>query len=306
MMTSEVKCGTRYPITNMFDGRPDTAWVYNKYWRHLAPGESPEDDNPEQRFDHGVGTTITIDTSDFPRCTSFVADGLGIINGYAKSDAVYRRNNRITKIHIDCEGEGRGDTNWAGTFTLQEVQQLQRINFPHQRWLSIDIRVDAVSIGPDDDLCISELVLYNHGKPMPWRMTSCVLCNDSDDCGCGGGPTYKLFRHSQGSLAHVNSTFDAIAGIAPQPASDHVVWYAHDTLFLYDMRHDAILLQWKAPAITFLGWVNAHRAYIFTEAKKSTHWYLLNGDNYTLQPCRPPDENTEFQTFAKLGEDEGN
>lgn len=291
IMTSEEVGGTRYPITSMLDGNPATAWVYHKARQDPSPDAGTG-------FRHGAGTHITIDTSYFRRPGSFVADGLGLINGYAKNEAVYRRNNRITKIHVYCLGNGG---QWGGTFTLQQTQRLQRIAFPHRRWRYIDIAVEAVAAGPDDDLCISELVLYCGGKPVPWQVTPGVLFNNSDGCGEGGGLRYALLRiAADDTLQPAEAAFRAIRGIAMQPESPRVLWYANGALYLYDMRRNAVLLKRPLARVIFFGWVNSRTAFIATAGKRGNDWHRLDSRRRTVQPCRAPGLSVAYRTEAIL------
>ena len=271
LCTTEEMIGKRYPITNMVDGDPATAWVYYKYWKDLPAGTTPST-GIDHRYGHGTDVHITLFTSTFDHTSTFVVDGIGLINGYAKSSSTYWRNNRITKIHVYASGE---HDNWGGNFPLNETRAVQHINLPHQRYNNIDIRIDGVSTGMDDDLCISELVLYNHGKPVPWQLTRTVLANDMIEC-CGN-PTASLYTHAGGKLTPADRAFRIIAGVAQQPGTSRMLLYAGDTLYLYDMQRSTVLRRRSLPGAMRMGWLTPQQAIIFTRRR----CYSLRADTFT-------------------------
>ncbi len=183
----------RYPLSNLIDGAVHTAWVF----------EGPKWDGKEAgyrsrtgaAFLGGVGQWVDI------RCLlpePPLVDAVGIVNGYAKSPAVYERNNRITRLCLDGGGTP-WEPAWAKTANLQQVMWLQVVPIPETRADRVRITVEAVEGGSDDDLCISEIQLFHKGRAIVPRPTPFVLSSPGDECGCGHA---MHIVDSRGRLAH--------------------------------------------------------------------------------------------------------
>lgn len=264
--TSEYPDAPGYPITNMVDGSPETAWVYHKPWQDTAGTASAltPDEIAERVKDykHGVGVTVTISTDQWPYLVPFSADGIGLINGYAKSASTYWRNNRITKLHVYASG---ASTHVQKTVTLAESREIQRIPLPAGKWQYIELRVESVNAGVDDDLCISELALYRHSRPLSWQLTSTVLYNPGNDCGCGGGPHYVLMTPREQIIQHQGKPCEHFNGVLPRAGTSRVLLCTEDTAYVYDFASGRFLaMQTVGGQIQQLGWSDARHAYVST------------------------------------------
>ncbi len=237
LMDNEYCQSTKYPLVQMFDGNPATAWVYYKAWRDLPPGVLwGECNNPDERFNHGIGATIDIRNDEGK---TFSADGIGIINGYAKTPDIYWGNNRITSIHVHCEGH---EQNWDKSFALEERIQLQRLNFPHQKLLSLCLKVENVAVGPDDDLCISDIVLYNHGKPVPWKVPASVLYIESGDNWGDSLQCASLWkRNGQRMYHHGKPVY--VNGNARLPGTGFTLLGDDHTLYVFDFTRNKFIAE---------------------------------------------------------------
>jgi hypothetical protein len=269
----------------MLDGNPHTAWVFHKGWRDLPPGESwGYSDTPDASFNHGVGATIYISAD---QDTAFVCDGIGIINGYAKNGDSYRRNNRITQIALHCFGP---NVHWHKSYALRETRALQRIPLPHLRLSYFSFNIDAVQTGMDDDLCISELVLYHGNTPIPWRLTPTVLSTPMMEC--DGRPTYTLVRgHRVVALnGHPDTTYSGF----PQAHTSRVLLLAKQQLYLYDLRRNVCV--WRRAftgTAERIGWQSPTQALLQTvDARKHIYWYRLETRYLTWQRRDAPPQKT--------------
>ncbi|MHB9026245.1 MAG: NADase-type glycan-binding domain-containing protein [Armatimonadota bacterium] len=283
--TSEVSDAPGYPITFMFDSSAKSAWVH-----HFVPDPKSFESLPRNPAPHGVGATISISCdAQYLNRQFFTIDGLGIINGYAKDSATYWRNNRIRAIRVHLRM--KNDT-WGQTFSLRETREVQRISFPRQSVSQIEIEVVKVDQGQDDDLCISELMLFNRSKRIPWNLTPVVLYNPQNDCGCGG-LSFSLMHAVGTMLPKEFAGADQVRGVTFQPGTSRMLLSSDHTLNLYDFATRAVLYQHKfRNYITELSWMSANTAYITTSTKPidgKTTTYRFSSRQKTLRalPQRP-------------------
>lgn len=170
----------RYPISNLFDGKPDTAWVFEgQKWRR------PEGLTIEGRARPGGGGQWIELTTLGPKPVA--VDAVGLINGYAKSADVYTRNNRITRLAVEAGDLWQPMT--IKTADLEQTREMQVVRIREVRARTFRVRVATVARGRDDDLCISELQLYHHGRPLVAPPPPYVLYSPGDECGDG----YEVF-----------------------------------------------------------------------------------------------------------------
>lgn len=92
---------TSYPIWKMFDGRPDTAWVFSGVG---YPKLSPKDEG------NGVEKGIRLK---LVPSHPVVIDELRLMNGYNKSEDLYYKNSRVAEISI-FESEMRDTVSSVG------------------------------------------------------------------------------------------------------------------------------------------------------------------------------------------------
>lgn len=142
------KYGNRYPLTNLFDGNPKTAWVYSGL-------------PPERRHEYvRVSSEMRLPgrTLEFRSDVPFTLDGLKVMNGYNKSERLYFLNNRAVEIEIS-----NGECELARS-TLPDRPGWITVSFPRTTTNFLRIRFPAETTGPLDDFCLSELHFWIAGR----------------------------------------------------------------------------------------------------------------------------------------------
>jgi hypothetical protein len=137
-----------YKLKNLFDDNLSTAWC-------------------EGAKGHGEGEWIEINFKN-----NVVISAIGIINGYTKSDDLYKTNNRIKKIKLDIESveaEPKSETIELKQKQFNDLNKNSRA--PFINWLADygdgfgsvkKVRLTILEVFPGtkyDDSCISELYL---------------------------------------------------------------------------------------------------------------------------------------------------
>ncbi len=170
-----------YPISNLVDGDLTTAWVFEGPKGDAAVIEHNHIRSTGAAFGSGVSEWIEFEaiSPDAP-----MIDAVGIVNGYAKSPAIYMRNNRVTRIRVDGGGSS-WKPEWTKSADIQQVMWTQVIPVPETRGDRVRITVEAVERGEDNDLCISELQLYHRGQAVLPVPPPHMLYSAGSDCGCG-------------------------------------------------------------------------------------------------------------------------
>lgn len=159
------KYDNRYPLTNLFDGNPKTAWVYSGL-------------PPELRHEYiRVSSEIQLPgrTLEFRSDVPFTLDGLKLMNGYNKSERLYFLNNRAVEIEIsdgECE---------LARLTLPDQPGWHTVSFPRTTTDFLRIRFPAEKPGLFNDFCLSELHFLNRGEVLSWNLPSAVeFCEGSE------------------------------------------------------------------------------------------------------------------------------
>jgi len=106
---------TGYPIWQMFDRKPQTAWVFSGKFANPYPEEGGP---PLRSFEARYWLELTPDNP-------VRLDELRIMNGYNKDGRTFGRNNRILELEVVAFGPKYGDrsasahsscrTGWVGT-----------------------------------------------------------------------------------------------------------------------------------------------------------------------------------------------
>lgn len=157
-----------YPLTNLLDGDPRTAWVYSGPRKH-PPGEEPRD-----RY------AIEVLPS-----KSVTLDGLRIMNGYNKSDRTFANNRRVVKLTVFAADD------WEKKRPLKVAHLPDRpgwhsIPLPRRKYASgIRIVLNQFAGGKEQDIALSELQLTNRGRRIAMGMPRAVLATEGSSCGCG-------------------------------------------------------------------------------------------------------------------------
>src|SRR5574340_870869 len=182
--------GKQYPLTNLTDGDPRTAWVFEGVKWDGKPRSDAYRPITDRPFGHGEGQWVQFTSlaKDAP-----IIDAVGIINGYAKDAATYRRNNRITQVRLEPDGwyppeTGRDATwqpKWRRVASLREGRGMQIVPIPRTRLRQLTLYVERAAGGPDNDLCISEIQLFSRGRPLLSGPTRYVLYCAGSECGDG-------------------------------------------------------------------------------------------------------------------------
>ncbi len=150
---------TAYPLTYLVDGDPNTAWVFSgiqagaKDYSYYHPG-------PYHQWIQFDGRVY--------------ADRLSIMNGYNRSKKLFQRNNRITQINLIINEEP------VKTVVLADRMGWHDISFPRQLCRSIRLVFTGVQKGPDNDTCISEVVLHDRGKKIDFGLPKMVLLSPGE------------------------------------------------------------------------------------------------------------------------------
>lgn len=155
---------TSFPLTYLFDGDANTAWVFSGKGKKIDGSAS------------GYAITITREWEKKP----VTMDSIWIMNGYNKSTELFLRNNRITQLKLYINSK------FVKTVTLTDSMGWHKISIPRQPVKEIELHFTAFAKGRDNDICVSGLALYDRGKRIDLKMPRAVEYTDGDgDCGCG-------------------------------------------------------------------------------------------------------------------------
>jgi hypothetical protein len=219
---------SKYPIENMIDGDPRTAWVYSK--PVLNEGEGLE------TYEVAGSAYAILLKPDKP----VHLDGIRLMNGYNKSDAIFKRNNRILKLDI-YENDSLSDykATKIKTVALSDKMGWHDISLPARKYRGLVVVVRGQVDGRDRDTCISELQLVSKGRALNLSRTLAYLRNDGDECGCGS--TWSVVSHGkvlaetrEMSWPRLSPDGRFAAGIG-----------ADDRVWVVDLRGGKLVRRWK-------------------------------------------------------------
>jgi hypothetical protein len=176
------------------------------------------------------------------------------------------------KIHVYCDAK---NGNWGKSFVLKESLGLQRLNFPRQQLRYISLQVENAIAGPDDDLCISDIVLYYRGKPLKWHMAPTVLYNEDTGCCCTGGPYYSLRTVTGKPVCHHGKPVTGLNGKARLPGSGITLLGADHMVYVYDFVRSRFIAERNLLGrIRMIGWQDGNNALVQVSARQNvTRWY---------------------------------
>lgn len=157
-----------YPLTHLFDGNPSTTWAYSgkgvsSDWKSGFPGKYSIGLRPDKPI---------------------VLDQVWIMNGYNKSEELYRKNSRFLRLAV-YEG-----VYWQETRTLvakvdlEERMGWHKVSIPRKAYEGLTLVLEDVRLGPAKDICVSELALYDRGAKIDMKMPAAVVASDGSECGC--------------------------------------------------------------------------------------------------------------------------
>lgn len=260
---------TSYPLTHLFDGKPETAWVFsgNRPQRLKDPKQADSLTLPQE------GRFILTIRPDKP----VEMDSLRLLNGYARSRDLYEKNSRASELLVtvngdNCVGVGVSDAGKprAVKAALRDTTDWQAVAFPRAAVAVLTIEITGVRKGRVDDLCVSELELWCGGRKIEMAMPGVVRFTRGDDCGCGctwsmirrdGTPIVSDDTGEMGDEMSVEQAVPSadgrrIAGVSVRP-KDNV-----KTLWVVNTETGGLLLsrplpkgayqsiQWKGPAVS--------------------------------------------------------
>ena len=175
---------TSYPAMYLFDDDPKTAWVFSGLMQQDVERHgwgTPEDrasirqQIAEEEKSLGSRFWITIRTE-----SPVTLDGVEIMNGYNKSEEVFRKNRRVTGFQIwlgDHWQDPESKQKPHKTGKLPDAMGWHRINFPRlklQASDSITIRLTDFTGQDSLDVALSGLRLLKKGKPIVFHTPEIV------------------------------------------------------------------------------------------------------------------------------------
>jgi hypothetical protein len=184
---SNVRSG--YPLFQMIDEDPKTAWVFN-------PDPLAGEMNEPVQFEIQCLDDSKIKT-------------IRIINGYSKSKELYIKNNRITQITIEDKQNNGYDYDLEETLLFQDIQLPAPLDY---------LRLTAKKIvrgSKYDDTCISEMVLLNESGEDILKGKEYFIFSSS-----GEYPKHVLFDKDMNIILAPES--DGIVEIGFSPEEDKV------------------------------------------------------------------------------------
>jgi len=152
-----------YPLPLMFDGDPATAWVYSATQNARDTTEWPS------RYAIALEPKRPVEV-----------DGLRLMNGQNQSLARFQRNNRVTQIRVTLFTARKPMTR---TFALPDRMGYHTVSWPRVRINKLRIQFEGIKRGRDNDICISELELFNSGRKVGWHLPRAVMFYDGTE-GC--------------------------------------------------------------------------------------------------------------------------
>ena len=210
-----------FPLTYLVDGDPSTAWVFS--------GKKMELKDPSHNGEFSLM---------FQADKQITVDGIRIMNGYNKSKKLFLRNNRVTKVTISKNVYPLYPEKNIKTVGLSDSMGWHDISIPRQKVRSLGIAFNSIKKGTDDDTCISEIQLLDHGRPIPMNMPRAVIYLEGGDCGCDGGSSTALVRRDGRT----------IVGGGTLDCTDHLFWGVEEyhkrrVLWIADARTAKIILR---------------------------------------------------------------
>jgi hypothetical protein len=178
-----------YPLTHLFDGNPATTWAYSGKgvstdWRSGFPGKYSIGLRP--------GKPVTLDQ-------------IWIMNGYAKSEDLFRKNSRFLRLAVYDGTYWQENRTLVARVDLEDRMGWHKVSLPRRAYEGITLVLEEIRRGPAKDICVSEIALYDRGTKVDMKMPAAVVASDGSECGCCS--TAGAMSRSGASLAaeHENS-----------------------------------------------------------------------------------------------------
>jgi hypothetical protein len=194
-----------YPIWNMFDGNPRTAWVYSGSFG----SESGTDELGRPQAVRSIADRYQVVIyRDRPQ----VLDSIQLMNGYNKDSGTFKRNARITEVEVTAVNPLFADSKLIGRFKLADSMGWHTVKLPRRKYFGLRIVVRSLVKGLEPDVAISEMKLLDRGRNVGPKKPDYVSFTAGSDCGCG--TRYQLLDPNRRKLAETNSEGVAISGSA--------------------------------------------------------------------------------------------
>jgi len=153
-----------FPLTYLFDGNPRTTWAHSSnsqkaQWQHGGW---------RNRFALHMRTEVPVTT-----------DALWIMNGDNRRPDLFRRNDRVIEMEIWVNDKR------LKMVRLSDTMGWHKISLPRRKVQEIGLVMSGIrkGNGPDNDVCLSELALYDRGQKINMKMPQAVLFEDGNESG---------------------------------------------------------------------------------------------------------------------------
>jgi hypothetical protein len=204
-----------FPMTYPFDGNPATTWVFSGTGKHA------------EYEDKGYALDIERD----PDKKAVMMDSIWIMNGYNKSRELFLRNNRIVQLKLYVNEK------FLKTVRLSDSMGWHRISIPRQRVRDIKLQFTKFARGRDNDVCMSEIALYDKGRKIDLKMPKAVEFSEGD-CPDAADNLFSLIDRSGTSLAE----YDIMANPTWSPNGRYFA-FADEELSVADTSIPKVILR---------------------------------------------------------------
>lgn len=144
----------KYPVSNAIDEDPQTAWV----------------------FEENATSFKAVKGLLFVFKSEVAIDGISLINGYAKSETLYKLNNAIKTFKIVLPNHHEYN------YTCNETTNFQNFKFPKQnvRWMILIVTEERKG-KKYNDLCISEISPTMNNEKLIYEQPKYLISNNGGE-----------------------------------------------------------------------------------------------------------------------------
>lgn len=168
----------RHPLTYLFDDDPATAWVYVDRRQPAGATRRNHPHKPHRSVELIPDKPVTIDR-------------LWLMNGYNKRRDLFYRNDRVVQIEIWVNHKQ------VKTANLADAMGWHRVSLPRCQVGDLDIHLTGIrkGSGRDNDVCLSELALYDGSRKINMHLPRVV--SFSVPACCGAGDVFEITREGR-------------------------------------------------------------------------------------------------------------
>jgi hypothetical protein len=162
--------------------------------------------------------------------------GIALMNGYNRRPDLFQRNDRIVEIVIEADGYV------IKRARLSDKMGWHRVSFPRRQVRELRILFTGIrkGTGTDNDICISELALFDGTRKIEMAMPAAVLYLLSYCCGSDG---YVLTR--SGKVLAIGNNGEGYE-LTRGPSGRYLAGIGKN-LWVVDMQRARVVLQRKVP-----------------------------------------------------------